>query len=125
MTVCGFLILFFFFKQQRFHPAFLIPDLYMKIQHFFFKKTVLEYHAGYRMLLHIFHTLKNEILFVCPRIKFPEVGMETDLKNFNTGFKISFRTIWNPHTSVIKLHSGIQKYNDKYFTDILDLINRV
>lgn len=69
--------------------------------------------------------LKNKILFVCPRIKFPEVRMETDLKNFNTGFKIGFRMILNPHTSIIKLYPGIQKCNDKYFTGTRDLINRV
>lgn len=123
MTMCGFLN-FFFFKQQRFHPALLVPGLYMKTQHFF-KKPVLEYHESNMMLLYIFRMLKNKILFVCPRIKFPEVRMETDLKNFNTGFKIGFRMILNPHTSIIKLRSGIQKCNDKYFTGTLDLINRV
>lgn len=77
------------------------------------------------MLLYIFCMLKHKRLFVCPRIKFPEVGMETDLKNFNTGFQISFRMILNPHTSTIKLRSEIQKCNDRYFTDTLDRINPV
>lgn len=69
--------------------------------------------------------LKIKILFVCLRIKFPKVGMETDLNNFNIGFKIEFRMMVHPHTSIIKLSSGIQKCNDKYFTNTLDPINQV
>lgn len=39
------------------------------------------------------------------KIKCPEFGMETDLKNFITGFKIEFRIIETPHTFIIKLVS--------------------
>ena len=77
------------------------------------------------MLLYIFCILKNKILFVRLRIKFPEVRMETDLKNFNTGFKIGFRMILTPQHINNKTVFRNIKCNDKYFTDTLDLINQV
>lgn len=51
--------------------------------------------------------------------------METDLKNFNTGFKIGFRMILNPQHINNKTVFRNIKCNDKYFTDTLDLINQV
>lgn len=73
------------------------------------------------MTLHIYMGFfcMLKILFICLRIKFPKVGMETDLNNFNIGFQTEFRMIVNPHTSIIKLSTGIQKCNDKYFTNTL------
>lgn len=54
-------------------------------------------HKQYDVSLYIF--------FVCLKIKCPEFGMETDLNNFNTRFKIEFRIIETPHTFIIKLVS--------------------
>lgn len=68
---------------------------------------------------------EDQILSECLRIKFPELGMGTDLSNFNIGLKTEFRMIVSHHTLVIKLFSRMQMCNDKYFTNTLGVINQV
>lgn len=77
------------------------------------------------MPLYIYVCLRIKYFFACIRTKFPELRMEKDLNNFNIGFKIEFGIIGTPHILIIKLVSGIQKCNDKSFTNTLDLINLV
>ena len=72
----------FFFKWQRCHPATLVPSFPMKMQPLnktWFRVSRKQHDAS----LYVFWMLEGKIVFVCLRMEYPKLGMESDLDNFS------------------------------------------